>query len=137
MRGIAYARKLRKAQTDAEALLWRHLRNRQLGGHKFRRQHPIGRYVVEFVCAESLLIVELDGGHHVDRAQYDDARTSWLMTQGYSVARYWDDDVLLRREFVLEAILMRLTPPTHTAPHPSPLPASGERERSCRRRRSK
>ena len=127
MRGIAKARELRAAQTDAEALLWRHLRNRQLGGHKFRRQHPIGRYVVDFVCAESCLIVELDGGQHVDQTRYDNARTQWLMTRGYGVARYWNDDVLSRMESVLEDILMRLTPITCAPPHPSPLPASGER----------
>jgi very-short-patch-repair endonuclease len=128
VRGIDKARELRKAQTDVEALLWRRLRNRQLGGYKFRRQHPIGRFVVDFVCAEALLIVELDGGQHVDQTRYDNARTRWLMTRGYGVARYWNDDVVLRMEAVLEDILMRLTPLACAAPHPNPLPASGERE---------
>ena len=107
MRGIVKARELREAQTDAETELWWRLRNRQLGGFKFRRQHPIGRYVVDFVCVECRLIVELDGGQHVERAHYDDARTRWLMARGYSVARYWDDDVLLRRAAVLDDILHR------------------------------
>jgi adenine-specific DNA-methyltransferase len=82
------ARRLRRNQSDAEGVLWRHLRNRGLGGRKFRRQHPIGPYVVDFVCIEDRLIVEVDGGQHADPACGDAARTRWLEAQGYRVVRF-------------------------------------------------
>ena len=123
MRGTHRARKLRKTQTDAEAKLWFRLRNRRLAGFKFRRQYPVGRYIVDFVCLEAQVVVELDGGQHVDATAYDRRRTAFLESLGLQVLRYWDDDVLLRVDRVLESLLSRL--PT---PHPNPLPASGERE---------
>ncbi len=113
--------------TDAEQLLWRHLRNRQLSGFKFRRQHEIGHYIVDFACAETLLIVELDGGQHADQVVYDERRTLQLQAMGYRVLRFWNNDVLLDIESVLTVILDVLASP---APHPNPLPA-GERGSSA------
>ncbi|MEO8752452.1 MAG: endonuclease domain-containing protein [Casimicrobiaceae bacterium] len=128
MRGTSRARELRQAQTDAEAKLWWYLRDRRLAGHKFRRQYPFGRYVVDFVCIERRLIVELDGGQHVVRAEHDDRRTAFLSAIGYTVLRYWGDDTLLRTDGVLEDILMHLALADSASPHPNPLPACGERE---------
>jgi very-short-patch-repair endonuclease len=118
------ARELRRTMTDAEARLWRHLRNRQQSGFKFRRQHEIDRYNVDFVCAEAMLIVELDGSQHMDQALYDERRIRQLRTMGYRVLRFWNNDVLLDIENVLAVILGASASP---APHHSPLPA-GERE---------
>ena len=131
MRGVDFARGLRKAQTDAEASLWWRLRDRRMAGVKFRRQHAIGPYVVDFACPERMLVVELDGGQHVEQARYDADRTAWLRSRGYDVLRYWNDDVLADLDSVLESILMHLSVPVAAAPHPSPLPASGERERGA------
>ena len=83
------------------------MRNRQLDGHKFRRQHPIGIFVADFVCIERRLIIELDGGQHADSA--DDARrTAWLEDHGWRVIRFWNNDVLTGTEGVLEVILQAL-----------------------------
>ena len=133
MRGDATlrARDLRRRETDAERLLWRHLRNRHLGGWKFRRQHPIGRFFADFACAERRLVIELDGGQHVARANADGRRTRALEELGWKVIRYWDDDVLMRTNRVLEDIVLWL----ECAPHPDPLPARGEREPDHRQRR--
>ena len=96
---------LRKNSTDAERLLWRHLRDRRLKGHKFRRQHVIGRYIVDFVCPIEKLIVEVDGGQHASRLAYDACRTRYLASQGYRVARFWNHDVLRDVDSVLLVIL--------------------------------
>ena len=117
------ARELRQDMTDAEQKLWHHLRNRQLSGHKFRRQHDIDHYIADFACTEALLIVELDGGQHADQADYDERRTQHLQARGYRVLRFWNNDVLTNIEGVLTVILGSLASP---APHPNPLPA-GER----------
>ncbi|WP_084201426.1 endonuclease domain-containing protein [Geobacter pickeringii] len=113
------ARTLRTRQTDAENLIWQLLRNRRFCGFKFRRQHPVGRFILDFYCHEALLAIELDGSSHTDRAQraYDDERTKALEGAGVRVVRFWNDDVLKNTESVLETI--------HTAcysPHPSPSP---------------
>ena len=118
------ARELRQDMTDAEQKLWHHLRNRQLSGHKFRRQHDIDHYIADFACTEALLIVELDGGQHADQVNYDEHRTRHLQARGYRVLRFWNNDVLTNIEGVLTVILGSLASP---APHPDPLPA-GERE---------
>jgi very-short-patch-repair endonuclease len=102
-------RGLRGSQTDAEARLWRHLRDRRLGGYKFRRQHRIGMYVVDLACTDAMLIVEVDGGQHADNVAYDAARTAQLEAAGYQVLRFWNDEVLLRADDVLAAILQALT----------------------------
>ena len=102
------ARRLRKQSTDAEKALWRLLRNRQLGGHKFRRQAPLGRYIVDFLCFERKLVVEIDGGQHQVRAAADRERTKWLESQGYRVIRFWNNEVLVETDAVREAILAAL-----------------------------
>jgi len=117
------ARGLRQTMTDAGRTLWRHLRNRQLSGLKFRRQHEIDRYIVDFVCTEALLIVELDGGQHADQVNYDERRTQQLEAMGYRALRFWNNDVLVNIDSVLEVVMEALASP---APHPPPLPA-GER----------
>jgi len=98
------ARKLRKNQTDAERVLWQKLRNRQILGVKFRRQMPIGRYVVDFASIEIRLIIELDGSQHIDSQKADDFRTGFLQREGYKVVRFWNNDVLMGTNTVLEAI---------------------------------
>ncbi|NII11450.1 DUF559 domain-containing protein [Oleiagrimonas sp. C23AA] len=103
-----HARQLRTHSTDAEQRLWRHLRRRQLAGFRFRRQHPIAGYIADFTCIEARVIIELDGGQHVEQAHYDARRTNQLQQQGYTVIRYWNDDVLLRTKRVLEDILRHL-----------------------------
>ncbi|MGH8060950.1 MAG: endonuclease domain-containing protein [Pseudoxanthomonas sp.] len=102
------ARNLRNAGTDAERRLWQHLRLKQLDGCKFRRQVPVAGYIVDFLCPEMKLIVELDGGQHIERAAYDARRTRILEAEGYRVLRYWNDDVLVRTTGVLEDILRAL-----------------------------
>jgi very-short-patch-repair endonuclease len=99
------ARELRKSSTPAEQLLWQALRNRNLGDYKFRRQHPIGPYIADFFCAEVGLVVEVDGGGHLDQVAYDQDRTDWLADQGYHVIRFWNDDVLNHLDDVTQEIV--------------------------------
>ena len=117
------ARRLRVGQTDAEQRLWHHLRNRRLQGWKFRRQNEIGLYVVDFVCPDAGLIVELDGGQHGDQLIYDEARTRKLEEEGYRVLRFWNNEVLTNTESVPEVILEALASP---GPSPQPSPRRGE-----------
>jgi very-short-patch-repair endonuclease len=102
------ARQLRTRQTDAERKLWFLLRDRRLNGAKFRRQVPIGNYIVDFLCQESKLIVELDGGQHADQVAYDTARTEWLVSVGYRVLRCWNNELTENEEGVLTAIYNEL-----------------------------
>ena len=94
------ARSLRQRQTDAETRLWRHLRNRALSGFKFRRQVPLGPYVVDFVSFEAKLIVEPDGGQHADNSE-DKVRDAYFVARGYRVLRYWNTDLLKDVDSVL------------------------------------
>jgi very-short-patch-repair endonuclease len=110
------ARALRRNMTDAERALWNHLRLRQMQGFKFRRQQPIGNYIVDFVSFDQKLIIELDGGQHVSQASYDRARTAWLEKQGFEVLRFWDNQVLTEMEGVKQVIWNKLTPHL-TSPH--------------------
>ncbi len=87
-------RDLRRNLTDAERALWRHLRQRQIAGLKFRRQHPVDRYILDFVCLEARLVIELDGGHHAERQDEDQERTAWPEERGYRVLRFWNTEVL-------------------------------------------
>ena len=96
------ARTLRARQTDAERLLWSRLRDRRLVGRKFRRQHVMGDYIVDFICIESKLIVEVDGGQHGLQIEYDTERSRYLNRLGFTVLRYWNNDVLRNTEAVLE-----------------------------------
>ena len=91
-------------QTPAEHVLWRRLRNRQLG-YKFRRQHPIGRFIVDLTCAESKLAIEVDGDSHAEQVKYDAERTAWLAEQGVRVIRFSNRQVHRQIEAVLAAIL--------------------------------
>ena len=122
------ARTLRHSSTDVELRLWNKLRARSIGGQKFVRQEPIGRYIVDFVCRERRLIVEVDGGQH--GAQRDHVRDAWLQEHNYRVLRFWNNDVMGNIDGVLETIAAALD--VEAPPHPAacggrPLPASGER----------
>jgi very-short-patch-repair endonuclease len=105
---IHFARKLRKNLTEAEQRLLSRLRRRQLDGYKFRRQHPIGIYVCDFICLEAMVIVELDGSQHLDRAPQDLHRDAFLKANGFRVLRFWNGDVLARTENVLDTIFEAL-----------------------------
>ena len=111
------AKELRNNQTEAERALWRYLRKRQMAV-KFRRQQPIGPYIVDFVCFEKRLIIEVDGGQHQERIEYDEARTDWLKQQGYKILRFWNNEVLSEPAGVITAIEIEL----NYHPHPSPPP---------------
>lgn len=119
------AKALRKESTDAERWLWQRLRNRELLGWKFRRQHPIGCYIVDFVCIEKKIIIELDGSQHAENQTADSARSEYLKEKGYQVLRFWNNDVLVRGEAVLNAILSYLN---ENAPSTRPSPP----KRLCR-----
>ena len=99
------AKSLRRSQTDAEKLLWSVLRNGKQRC-KFRRQHPVDHYIVDFICIERSLVIELDGGQHaVDK---DAVRTRYLEQRGYRIIRFWNDEVLRNKEGVFQAILKAL-----------------------------
>ena len=99
-----FAKQLRMNMTDAERVLWRHLRAHRLNGHKFRRQHPIGPYIVDFVNVSAKLIIEADGGQHNERA-HDVERDAWLKSQGFRILRFWNNEILTETESVLTTIL--------------------------------
>jgi very-short-patch-repair endonuclease len=109
-------RSLRNAMTDAELRLWQCLRRRQMDGFKFRRQHPFDDYILDFVCVEAMLVIEVDGGQHGDHAARDMMRTAVLEKAGFTVLRFWNNDVLNDIEAVKESIWQGL----HTPSHPSP-----------------
>jgi very-short-patch-repair endonuclease len=98
------AKNLRACMTDAEARLWYYLRGGRFMGWKFRRQVPMGDYIVDFVCDRARVIVEIDGGQHGEQAAQDLVRTRWLEGQGYRVVRYWNNDVLTNIVGVLESL---------------------------------
>ncbi|MES9874965.1 MAG: endonuclease domain-containing protein [Candidatus Sedimenticola sp. 6PFRAG7] len=102
------ARELRRNQTDAEQLLWRSLKSRQLKGYKFRRQFPVHPYIVDFACLSENLIVELDGGQHTEQLDYDEKRTAFLESKGYRVIRFWNNEVLNQLPDVVEEIARQL-----------------------------
>jgi len=103
-----FARDLRRNPSDAEIRLWSHLRGRRLDGYRFRRQHPIGPFIVDFVCTEQRLVIEADGGQHSENVAADERRTKWLAARGWRVVRFWNNDILARTESVLQAILAAL-----------------------------
>jgi very-short-patch-repair endonuclease len=98
------ARKLRRNQTDAERLLWGRLRDRRLAGAKFRRQTPIAGFIADFVCEDAKVIVEVDGSQHAE-SEKDAARTAVLEAAGYSLQRFWNNDVMTNMDAVLERIV--------------------------------
>jgi len=107
--------------TDAERALWAKLRMRQLCGHKFRRQVPFDRYILDFACLERRLVVEVDGGQHADSAS-DEIRTAFLESEGFRVVRFWNAEVLREMDSVLNRILSALeAPPPGATRRPPPL----------------
>lgn len=115
-RALNNAKALRTNQTEAEQRLWYHLRAHRFMGLKFKRQKPMGRYIVDFVCVERRLIIELDGGQHSEQVEYDQYRDAWLMNQGYVVLRFWNNEIMQQLEGVLERIRNTITL------SPAPLP---------------
>ncbi len=108
------ARNLRKSSTESEKLLWKHLRLKQLEGLKFRRQQPIGNYIVDFVCFSKRIIIELDGGQHAIEENKDCERDRWLKSQGFTILRFWNNEVMSNTESILELIrkiCLRYPPP--------------------------
>lgn len=103
------ARILRQNATEAEKRLWYRIRNRQINGCKFRRQHPVGGYVTDFTCVELKLVVEIDGGQHAEQADADLKRTRELESHGYTVIRFWNNEVLGNIEGVLETLTLTLS----------------------------
>ena len=98
------AKVLRKNFTDTERVLWKHLRAKKMEGYKFRRQEPVGSYIVDFVCHEKRIVIEVDGGQHATEREKDKERDEWLKGQGYKVLRFWNNKVLANIEGVLEVI---------------------------------
>ena len=123
------AQSLRRGQTAAEGLLWHYLRNKQLGGYKFRRQQPIGPYIADFACLSRKLLVELDGGQHVEEGDDDQKRDAYLQEQGYRVLRFWNHEVFENCFGVLERIFEELTYPPPHQPSPAPSTGSGQGSR--------
>lgn len=117
---LPLARSLRANQTDAERLLWKHIRAGRFEGHKFKRQQPLGCYIVDFVCFEAMLVIELDGGQHSDRVNEDAERTRWLESQGFRALRFWNNEVIENMEGVWASIAAALSP------FPQPFPLKGE-----------
>jgi adenine-specific DNA-methyltransferase len=111
--------------TDAEALLWVLLRNRRIAGAKFRRQHPVGRYILDFYCDEKRLGIELDGGQHGEAVEYDQQRDDWLLAQGIRVLRFWNNQMLTEIEAVMEAIYLAVSETNSNKNVPLPLAGEG------------
>jgi len=126
------AKTLRRNLTDAEQKLWYHLRAHRFMGRKFKRQKPLGRYVVDFICLEEKLIIELDGGQHSENLEYDHERDSWLRSQGYTVLRFWNNELMNETESVLERIRLALFSEAISSetlsPGPSPTSVRGDAE---------
>jgi len=125
-------RKLRHDGTPAERVLWQQIRDRQIDGTKFRRQQPIEDYIVDFVCFKRKLIIEVDGGQHNDESisLEDETRTEWLISRGYRVIRFWNNDVLGNLDGVIVRIHEALNEP------PSPFrssPVEGEEDRNIKK----
>ena len=118
VRNRSNARSLRNTMTEAEKRIWFRLRAHRLNGASFRRQEPIGTYVVDFICFDARLIVEIDGGQQADN-QSDKIRDAWLVSQGFTVLHFWNNDVLANTDGVIERIdevLRASSPPSLTLP---------------------
>ena len=116
------AKALRENMTDAERILWQHLRAARLSGFKFKRQQPFGRYILDFVCFDTKLIIELDGSQPQDAAVQNVARDVWLNAQWFSVLRFWNSEFLQNQAGSLEKVLAELGVAT---PSPNPSPVKG------------
>lgn len=101
---LTRAQELRRDPTEAEKALWARLCRRQMGGNLFRRQSPIGRYIIDFVCYRQKLIIEVDGGQHAIESKRDAVRTQWLEGEGFRVLRFWNNKVLNNIDGVIETI---------------------------------
>ena len=103
---ISFARELRQKQTDSEKALWQKLRDKQFEGIKFRRQQPVGPYIVDFISPKEKIIIEIDGGQHNEKEiqKKDEERTVWLEKEGYLILRFWNNEVLFNPGGVLERI---------------------------------
>ncbi|HEX5124294.1 MAG TPA: endonuclease domain-containing protein [Rhodanobacteraceae bacterium] len=123
--GAHLQRELRNAPTDAERLLWSHLKSRQIEGCKFRRQHPYGDFILDFVCLERRIVVELDGSQHVDATTYDEKRSRFLQLAGFRVLRFWNNEVFGEMDGVLEVIRRELVACDENPSPPNP-PLEGE-----------
>lgn len=122
-----HSRELRLGMSEAERRLWQHLRGRQMGGYKSRRQHSIGRYLLDFVCLEAGLVIEVDGGQHVERFDYDQMRTRWLERRGLRVLWFWNHEVLSNIEDVKAVIGWVLLLDSQPPSQPSPCQGEGDR----------
>jgi very-short-patch-repair endonuclease len=122
---LGHAKTLRKDMTDAERRLWYHLRGHRFEGGKFKRQKPLGPFIVDFVCLSSRLVIELDGGQHADDPAYDQRRDALLAANGYRVLRFWNHEVMQELNGVLERIREALVSADGPSP-PAPLPHAGE-----------
>ncbi len=115
-----YAREMRTSATDAEALMWSLVRDRRLRGLKFRRQHAVGRYILDFYCDELRLAIELDGGQHQEQVNYDAERTERLEKQGIRFVRFWNNDVMTQTEVVMTDLFNKIQALQRPSPQPSP-----------------
>jgi adenine-specific DNA-methyltransferase len=122
----AWAREMRGRMTDADALLWFLLRNRRIAGAKFRRQHPVGRYILDYYCVENKLGIELDGGQHSEATDYDRHRDDWLRSQGIRMLRVWNNQMLLETEGVMEVIYQAII--EEEPNQKAPLPQAGDNQ---------
>ena len=119
---LARARILRQQSSEAEKALWKQLRGRRLKGFKFRRQVVIEKYIVDFVCLEAGLVIEADGGQHLEQKIYDERRSHFLESKGFKILRFWNNEILVELSSVLEQIELVL----NKAPSPQPSPPRGE-----------
>ncbi len=118
------ARQLRRNPTDIERLLWQRLRFWQVDGYKFRRQQPVGNYIVDFVCLQKRVVIEVDGGQHAQEMNHDAVRDAWLHAQGFIILRFWNNDVVTNIDGVMELILKNL----QDTPYLNPSPQGGRRK---------
>lgn len=116
---VKFAKQLRKNSTDVENIIWYHLRAKRFLELKFRRQEPIGKYIVDFVCYQKKIIIELDGGQHTEQIVRDIERDLWFTNQGYKIIRLWNNEFLQNQDEALELIAQTCFGP----PSPHPLPS--------------
>nr|WP_294334332.1 DUF559 domain-containing protein [uncultured Sphingomonas sp.] len=135
-RARARAREMRKSPTEAERRLWSLLRAKRLAGWKWKRQQKLGRYIVDFVCLEARIIVEADGSQHIG-SDYDTTRDAWIKAQGFTILRFYNNDILADTDAVATAILSALnaaagaSSPAARTPLPSPPPQGGREQKEA------